>query len=314
MSTQIAKPTTATQAAIHLLDAQRALVESIVPTTVRGQFEWDAIRTDVMLAVQGSKQLQECDPKSILASVLYIVRLGLPIGGFEGKAYLVPYKKACTPIIGAQGKIELAYRSGKISKLNVQIVYARDRFDADLANGTVTHRLPETDVGDRGDPMICYALGWVKGSPDPVFEVMDRKQINAIRSKSPAADSPAWRDHFTEMWRRSCLNRLLKRLPKSKDLWEVIGSEDLVDRGAAVTLTPASRLLIDPTTIPQLTDDGASGEEIDARAAEAVGIEPEPVEPKPEPKPPTSGPRQGPRKPAAEPAPAAASDDDDGAP
>lgn len=257
MGTQIEKKKpTATAAAVRLLDSQRTLIESIVPTTLRGRFEWDAIRNDVMLAVQSSTDLQACKPESILAAVLYITRLGLSIGPHEGKAYLVPYKGQCTPIIGAQGKIELAYRSGKIRRMVVKIVHERERFEADYATGEVSHKPPATDRANLGAPEFCWAGIWLTDSDDPLIETMSREQFEVIRNGSRAKNSPAYTNYYEEMWRRSCLNRALKRAPKSRDLWEVIGGEDRIDAGGRVTYTAdnAGRVVVDVSALPDLSD------------------------------------------------------------
>lgn len=301
------------KAALALLDSRRPVIEQIIPQTLQGSITWESIRTSVALALGANQRLQEADPQTVYASVLYILRLGLEIGGHGQQAYLVPFKGTCTPMIGAQGKIELAMRSGKIDALTAQIVYERDHFDVDfLQPGANSHK---PAFGDRGKPVLCYAAIWVKGASIPLLEIMSAEDFEKIKAdavkRSGGKPSPAYTAWPLEMWRRSCLNRALKRAPKSRDLWEALSTQTAIDLGGKVTVDKVGHVdVIDasPEAYGALPD-FSEVDDIDARAAEAVGIEPEPIEAKPEAKPAPAK-----RKPAAEPAPAAASDDDDGAP
>lgn len=277
-----------TPAPIAFMDRYRGGIERAIPATLRNRIDYASFRTDVALALRQDDKLGKCTPESVWSAVTFIARLGLSIGAHEGQAYLIPYNGRATAVVGAQGRIELAYRSGRIRRIVTQIVRERDEFDVEFASGAVVHR-PYLR-GDPGDALFAWAGIWLTDQPDPLVEIMHRADIDKIRSKSKSPDSSAWKDHFNEMWRRSCLNRALKRAPKSRDLAESLAQIAAVDAGAVIMAKNKDAGEIEIVDVPR--EIAASDDDIDARAAEHVGPEPiaaraEPVKPraKAEPKP-----------------------------
>lgn len=228
--------------AIHLLDTRKDQIMAAVPQTFRAALTWERIRQAVGTAIAKSKYLADCKPVSIYTSVLEIVGKGLDLG-MDGQAYLVPFKGECTPMIGSQGKIELAYRSGMIDNIVCQVIYENDTIDLDLATGQVHHPMTIADLqriakdGGRGEMLAAYARVWVKGAGQPILELMTLDEFHRIRDAAASRTgklSPAYKAWPSEMFRRSVLNRALKRAPKSRDLMELLNREmELEPVGAA---------------------------------------------------------------------------------
>lgn len=222
------------------LNGKKNALESAVPTTLRSTLTWERILQAVGMALAKSEKLRGCSPHSVYSSVLEIVGKGLDLG-MDGMAYLVPFKGECTAMIGSQGKIELAYRSGMIDKIVCQVVYANDTIDMDLANGTVHHpmtiayltQIANLDGPGRGDMLAAYARVWVKGVSEPMLEVMTIREFEQIKKAASERTngklSPAYKAWPSEMFRRSVLNRALKRAPKSRDLLEVLNRETALE-------------------------------------------------------------------------------------
>ncbi|PMU49001.1 recombinase RecT, partial [Pseudomonas sp. GP01-A3] len=85
---------------------------------------------------------------SLMSAVLQSVKLGLEPGLF-GQAYLIPYGKEVQFQIGYKGLIELAQRSGRISKIQAREVYEHDEFEVSYGiDDNIVHK-PKLD-GDRG--------------------------------------------------------------------------------------------------------------------------------------------------------------------
>lgn len=220
--------------AIVALDRRKDQILASVPSTFRAQLTFDRIRAAVASAIAKSDKLAACSPSSIYMSVLEIVGKGLDIG-MDGQAYLVPFRGECTPLIGAQGKIELAYRSGMIDRIVCQVLFENDEFELDLANGSVEHKLTKDYLvrlakGEgRGEMLGAYARIWVKGAAEPMLELMTidqfQKIVDGAKRRSGGRLSPAYTEWPDEMLRRSTLNRALKRAPKSRDLMEVLNRE-----------------------------------------------------------------------------------------
>lgn len=68
--------------------------------------------------VEGTPQLQDCDPQSIINSAIASATLDLPIEKNLGYAYIVPYKDKAQFQMGYKGYIQLALRSGQYKYIN----------------------------------------------------------------------------------------------------------------------------------------------------------------------------------------------------
>jgi recombination protein RecT len=79
--------------------------------------------------------------------------------------------------------------------------------------------------GDRGEAIGVYALAKTKDGGLYV-EVMDKAQVMAVKAASRAKTGP-WTGPFeNEMWRKTAIRRLSKRLPMNTDLETVIKRDD----------------------------------------------------------------------------------------
>jgi recombination protein RecT len=79
--------------------------------------------------------------------------------------------------------------------------------------------------GDRGEVIGVYALAKTKDGGLYV-EVMDKAQVMAVKGASRAKTGP-WTGPFEhEMWRKTAIRRLSKRLPMNTDLEAVIKRDD----------------------------------------------------------------------------------------
>src|SRR5690606_18079652 len=58
------------------------------------------------------------------------------------------------------------------------------------------------------------------------------EEIEAIRRAAPSANSPAWKNHFGEMAKKTVFRRLAKMLPLSTEAQNAVGLADAADRGA----------------------------------------------------------------------------------
>lgn len=214
------------------LNAKKEKLVAAVPRTFQAALTWESIVQGVAIALEDPKnghKLGACRPETVYHSLITILRLGLDPAPVRQQAFLVPRKGECTALIGAQGKIELAYRSGQITKIVVQCVYADDDIEIDLATGDVVHRITREQLmsdRDPGPPIAAYARIWIRGTDQPITELMRRRDLLKIkRIAASGGDTPAWKNWEEEMFRRSVLNRALKRAPKSIELMEVLNRE-----------------------------------------------------------------------------------------
>src|SRR5690242_1893285 len=69
--------------------------------------------SSVLIAVADSKSLQECSPVSAYTSALRGATLRLSVDPRTGQAYLVPFKRRATLIVGYKGLQDMAIRRNR---------------------------------------------------------------------------------------------------------------------------------------------------------------------------------------------------------
>lgn len=168
-------------------------------------------------ALKNNPRLLECTEGSLINSVTQAAELGLEVNSPLGYAYLVPYKDQCTLQIGYRGFINLAHRSGRVSSMAAEVVYENDTFSIELGtNRRLIHR-PFLN-GDRGKKLGAYAtVNFRDGTTD--FEYMAADEIAAIKARSAGARQKGgpWDTDENEMWRKTPIRRLAKRVPMTAD-------------------------------------------------------------------------------------------------
>ena len=186
----------------------------------------------VLTALSANPKLMDCTQPSFLGSMMIAAQLGLEVNTPLGHAYLIPFRNhgimECTFQLGYKGLIDLAYRSGQISTIQAQTVYANDTFEYEL--GLDAKLIHKPALSDRGDPVAFYALyktkdgGWG-------FEVMSLEDIRQhARRFSKSADSGPWATNFEAMAKKTVLKRVLKYAPLSTEVARMIAQDETVHR------------------------------------------------------------------------------------
>jgi recombination protein RecT len=184
-----------------------------------------------LMAIQMNPQLLQSDRKSLFLACQRAAQEGLLPDGKE--AALVAYKKDDISVVQyipmVSGILKKVRNSGELSSITSQIVFERDKFRywVDESGEHVEHN-PDL-FGSRGKPIGVYALAKTKDG-SIYLEVMTEAQVLAVRESSRAKNGP-WSGPFEgEMWRKTALRRLSKRLPMSTDLDPSAAREE--DRGS----------------------------------------------------------------------------------
>lgn len=250
--------------------------------------------------------LLECDPKTLLGGVLQAAAWGLELDPVLGMAYLVPYKQRAQIIIGYQGLITLARRSGEVKNIIPQTVYEKDFFEYELGLTPKLVHQPSKDP-DRGNMIGVYAVARMADGNNE-FRFMWKHEVDAIRSRSRASNSGPWVTDYEAMAWKTVIRRLCKYLPRTVELAHAVAMDENVDNGIEQNLGDALLPTIDATAseAPQKTGLDALADKIPDRVnvvtgevlppAETKAPEPETTTAPDETKPtPDDTPRQGPR-------------------
>lgn len=197
------------------------------------------IRT-TMTAVQMNPDLLDVDRRSLLASCMKAAQDGLLVDGREAALVIFRTKNGpmaqYMPMIG--GLLKKLRNSGELASIGAHVAYENDEFRYELGDEERIVHKPHL-AGKRGQPIAAYAIARTKDGAT-YREVMSLDQIEQVRNVSRAKDSGPWVSWWDEMARKTVLRRLLKRLPSSADLDEVIEHDnDTSDLAPQVPEQPA---------------------------------------------------------------------------
>lgn len=202
----------------------------------------------LLTAVQNTPALVNADRNSLLGACMKAAQAGLLPDGKESAIVMFKDKAQFMPMIA--GLLKQVRNSGELASITSQIVHKGDKFRYWVdSNGEHLEHEPNF-FGDRGARIGVYALAKTKDGA-VYIEVLTAKDVEAIRNVSRSKDSGPWSGPFEgEMWRKSSLRRLSKRLPSSTDLDDMIHKDDELfmpeepeaETAASAAPQPASRL------------------------------------------------------------------------
>ncbi len=135
--------------------------------------------------------LMECEPLSFAGAVLECAQLGLIPDSILGRAHLVPFwngkrqVRECNVVLGYQGLVELALRSGQVKDINAQVVYQNDNFEFEYGTEErLKHSWnPMHDDGDRGKPIAVYMFARLRDG-EQHFQVLPWSKILQTRDRA----------------------------------------------------------------------------------------------------------------------------------
>ena len=192
-----------------------------------------------------NQDLAQCDSSSFFNALLQSAVLGLEPNTPMGHSYLIPYGRECTLVVGYQGYMELAYRSGAVTDIHANVVRLGDEFD--WAEGTapfITHKpLAKPESYTRSgttyltgrDTTHAYAFARLLDGGQ-VQVVMLKEEIDAIRSRSSTANKGPWVTDPVAMQKKTAIRQLRKFLPMSpqgRAFHMAAGIDDLGESGLA---------------------------------------------------------------------------------
>jgi recombination protein RecT len=175
--------------------------------------------------IRSNPTLAQCTPISIMACVVEAAQLGLELERVLGHAYLVPFKGEATLIVGYRGFAHLIFNTGIVSSISAEVVRPADKFKRTLGTYRGLVHEPAPIPKNDGPEHWLGAYAAVQFIPMGTdFEYLERIKIeNGARArsrswqayKSGKATSSPWGTDTEEMWRKTAIRRLAKRLPTS---------------------------------------------------------------------------------------------------
>lgn len=198
-------------------------------------FPADRMRRLALTAFRQSPKLRECDPASVMAAIMTAAQHGLEIG-IQGKAYLAPYGRECTLIVGYRGLIELVLRSGMVRTIAAHVVYRTDDFSIAYHEAVPFVHIPNLDR-PAGDKIIGVYMHAVTATGEHVIEWMTTNEVEAVRNRSRAGKSGPWVTDWTEMARKTVVRRGVKYLSMSTEVADVLAAEDAQEHAPRIEVS-----------------------------------------------------------------------------
>ena len=168
-------------------------------------------------ALMKTPKLMQATQESILFCLAECARLGLEPS--LGRVYFIPFdnrKKGvteCQMIIGYQGLLDLARRSGVVQSINARCVYANEKFEYKITVESPVLVHEPCLSGDKGLLVGAYCIARFKDGGSHV-EYMTKVEIDAIRkrSKAKSEDTP-WFTDYDAMALKTVVRRAAKFWP-----------------------------------------------------------------------------------------------------
>lgn len=183
--------------------------------------------------VRRNPGIAACTTESVMGALMQCAELGFMPSPALQQIYFTPRKNRNNNNrlelefgLQYQGKLDLMYRSGKISNVRTRVVYEKDDFEVIYGDEEKINHKP-TLTGERGNPVGVYCI--ITLTDGQVFrEFMTRDEVYHVRNASDAyrgeKNKPEnqrygpWFKHEAEMWRKTVLNRASKYVPKSIEM------------------------------------------------------------------------------------------------
>lgn len=198
------------------------------------------VRT-TMSAIQNNPDVLSANRNSLFSACMKAAQDGLILDGRE--AALVTFNSKAGKMVQympmVAGILKKARNSGEISTITAEVVYQNDEFQYFVKDGRPVMFHRPLVFGNRGNPLGVYATAVLKDG-GVMTEVLSESDVNSIRAVSRSKDSGPWAGPFkTEMWRKSAIRRLSKRLPSSSDIEETLHADDeLFQPEEPIDITP----------------------------------------------------------------------------
>ena len=229
-STAIVPASEKANAVITMLEKARPQIARALPRHLTA----DRMLRICTTSIRRTPALLGCNQQSLLGAIMQAAQLGLEPDGVLGMAYLIPFKEEVQLIVGFKGLIDLARRSGQLSTIYSRVVYQKDSFEYAYGLAERLEHIPSTE-DDPGEMIAAYAVAKLKDGAQQ-FEVMTKREINAIRKRSRAAENGPWVTDEAEMWKKTTLRRLCKMLPASVELARAVALDERADLGLSQNL------------------------------------------------------------------------------
>lgn len=182
----------------------------------------------LLSVVTNNNLLAKATNESIMTAAMKAAVLNLPIEPSLGYAYIVPYKSQAQFQIGYKGLIQLAQRSGQVTRLNAGEVYESQYKGFNPL--TEDLEVDMTAIPKEKEKVVGYFafMRLANGFEKTVFWTKERVQAHGKKySQSFSSKYSPWQSDFDAMARKTVLKHMLSTYaPLSTELQEAIVADN----------------------------------------------------------------------------------------
>lgn len=186
----------------------------------------------VLTAVNNDPDLISADRRSLFNACMKAAQDGLLPDKREGALVIFKDKtgkKLVQWMPMVFGLIKKIRQSGEIDSIGARIVYQKEiddgRFRFVIEEGKEKLYHDPMLWGDRGEKVLVYAYARFKETGTVEYAPLHRKDVEKRRKVSRAGDRGPWVDWEDEMWLKTAIRAIAKRLPLSAELLDSIQRE-----------------------------------------------------------------------------------------
>lgn len=207
------------------LTKSKKQLERVLPKGMDVEKFIQQARTDL----SRNPKLQKCNMGDLLTAYMEVAEWGLYPGQVLQEAYVLPFwdsnknKMVPTVIPDWKGLVRKALEHRHVEDIRTGVICENDEYE--ILGGTANKLHHRRSLNNRGELVGAYAVADL-ASGKSTYEVLGRDDVESIRQSSKAPDSPAWTSWYNEMAKKSAVKRLVKRLPKTQNLAQILAADN----------------------------------------------------------------------------------------
>lgn len=196
----------------------------IVPFLHAQGISWDVYIAGARRAFMRDPDLVKVTPVSFIQALMDCARVGLIPDG--KRAAILSFGGVAQLVIMYEGFLEVIYKAGQINKIHCQVVYKGEEafLDYDLGDDPRVDFKPPLDRDDSQPIVAAFAVA-TSADGGKWVELMGAKELAKVAAINKAKKGPGkmWPG---EMARKAPMRRLIKYLPKTPQLIELLEVDD----------------------------------------------------------------------------------------
>lgn len=165
-----------------------------------------AYMNSIMNLVNGDKDLNECEPRTIIYTCMIAASLDLSVDKNLEYIWIIPYKKKANFSLGYKGYIQLLLRTGEYKAINVIEVY-----EGQLKSwNPLSEEFVIDAAAKKSDAVLGYAgyFEMLNGFRKSVY--WSKENMDALRNDSFKCDF-RWNNDYKAMAKRTVMRNMLSK-------------------------------------------------------------------------------------------------------